>query len=761
MLARRPSKGLAGRPPGEGGYALVALMALVGIGVMVFLVRQFSGVGSQGPRQEAALDALLVAKQALIGHAATYRDNHADEMFGHLPCPDTNGDGSADPPCGGAGQSAVGFLPYRTLGLPDLRDESGACLWYAVSANFKNNPKTAAAVNWDLQGNFQVRTGAGAVRLAPEDAEGGGAAIVFAAGPPLPGQNRTGGGAGRRCGGDAAAAYAAYLESAAFGAGPVAAGTLTITEGDPAAGNNNDRFVWITPRELFTAIKTRTDFATSLNALGMDIKHRFEGQALLPAPVSGSAAGAKIAGGIPATVAAGYFPDSDSSPDYYPNWSSQFRYAVCSNQKVRCLNAGACTGVLLFGGERPTGGPRTPAEAGSTASFLDIANLASFTGAGTLFAGAPSFTVANPRLGASADVMYCLNPPEVSFAKDMADFVDATPSLRITGVSGTQGLASRDATTLTLGNDSATTTHTDADTGHTLVTGQLFGCSWYGNTIAFGTGVRIYFRFRIENNTAGEGFTLTLADSDAGSNPAANMCGTGGNRLGYAGTNSNAAGVPYTPPILYPKLALEFDTRLDLAARNDADARHVAILYWGKAGFPELTDDDNVHHLPPPATVTESGVTTGFPGPGTPTLTSPLNTKQATLACLNSATCPTAADRTFLVRLDIVRAYTAPALPTGQGSGAYRVEAWIVKGSSADDFAGIDNVAVDFSGTGSANYLESGSLLLPPTVHLADTVTLQDVRPSEAFRYFWVGFTVGQSTVGQRYTVTDFKLKTR
>ncbi len=759
MLARRPREGRVGRRPGEGGYALVALMALVGIGVMFFLVRQFSGVGGQGPRQEAALDALLVAKQALIGYAATYRDSHADDMFGYLPCPDTNGDGSADPPCGAAGQSAVGFLPYRTLGLADLRDESGACLWYAVSANFKNNPKTAAAFNWDLQGNFQVRTSAGAVRLAPEDAEGGGAAIVFAAGPPLPGQNRTGGTAVQRCGGDAAAAYAAYLESAAFGAGPVAAGTVTLTEGDPAAGNNNDRFVWITPRELFTAIKTRSDFATDLNALAMDIRHRFEGQALLPAPVSGSAAGTKISGGIAATVAAGYFPDSASSPDYYPNWSGQFRYAVCSNQKVRCLNGGACTGVLLFGGERPAGGPRTAAEAGSTASFLDIANLASFTGAGTLFAGAPSFTVANPRLGASADVMYCLNPPEVSFAKDMADFVDTTPSLRITGVAGTQGLASRDATALTLGNDNATTGHTDADTGHALVTGQLFGCSWYGNTIAFGTGVRIYFRFRIENNTAGEGFTLTLADNST--NPSTAMCGSGGEYLGYAGTNANAAGVPYTAPIVTSKLALEFDTHQD-AGRSDTNARHVALVYWGQAydivTFAPFTSDDNLHHTPPP--------TTGFEnllGPDYFNLTSPLNTKRATLTCLNSSTvCPTAADRSFLVRMDIVRAYTPLGGAVTRGTGSYSIKAWVVKGTSADDFAGIDNVAVDFSGTSSANYLESGSILLPPTVYLADTVSFQDLnKTAEVFRNFRVGFTVGQGTTGQRFTVTDFKLKTR
>ncbi|MBL8491923.1 MAG: hypothetical protein JNM82_14170 [Rhodocyclaceae bacterium] len=343
----------------------------------------------------------------------------------------------------------------------------------------------------------------------------------------------------------------------------------------------------------------------------------------------------------------------------------------------------------------------------------------------------------------------------------MADFVDTTPSLRITGVAGTQGLASRDATTLTLGNDVATTTRIDADTGHALVTGQLFGCSWYGNTVAFGTGVRIYFRFRIENNTPGSGFTLTLADNST--NPSTAMCGSGGEYLGYAGTNANAAGVPYTAAIVPSKIGIEFDTQVDpLTPRSDPNARHVALVYWNQAydvvTFAPYTVDDNVHHTAPPATVFENLL-----GPDYFNLTSPLSTKRATLTCLNSSsTCPTAADRSFLVRMDIVRAYTPLGGAVTRGTGTYAIKAWIVKGTSADDFAGIDNVAVDFSGTNSANYLESGSILLPPTVYLSDTVTFQDLnKTAEVFRNFWVGFTVGQGATGQRFTVTDFKLKTR
>ena len=34
----------------------------------------------------------------------------------------------------------IGRLPWRTLGLPDLRDSSGERLWYAVSRQFARNP---------------------------------------------------------------------------------------------------------------------------------------------------------------------------------------------------------------------------------------------------------------------------------------------------------------------------------------------------------------------------------------------------------------------------------------------------------------------------------------------------------------------------------------------------------------------------------------------------------------------------------------------
>lgn len=751
MADRTTGHSQPGRSSAEGGYALLALLAILGAGVLFLLVRQMS-LPAAPQRQEVGLKALATAKQALLGYAATYRDAHPTSMFGYLPCPDTDGDGIADPPCGTSGQTVVGYLPYKTLGLEPLRDETGACLWYGVGANFKNSPAAAAPFTWDMQGNFHLATATGTIRSTPGDGEGGGAAVVFAPGSPLVGQSRSAETATRSCGADTAANFAAYLESAPFGAGGIALGTVNVTEGESSSGTNNDRVLAISPKEIFTALKARADFATHLSSLGNDIKLDFEGRAVLPAPVVAAAAGTKLSGTIAATVAPGTFPNSATSPQYYPYWYNQYRYSVCTNQKTKCLNGGACTGVLLFAGERVAGGPRTAGEAASPGSFLEGANLTSFTGTGTDFAGPSTLTITNPRLAASQDLMYCLNPPEVSFQRDLGDFTDVTAPLSIVGVGGTQSLVNRSGETLVLGNDNATTGHTDADTGYALVTGQLFGCTWYGTTVPFGTGIRAYFKFRIENDTPGQGFTLTLADSS--SNATTAMCGNGGRFLGYAGTNANALGIPYSSPVVYSKIGLEFDTQNN-ADRSDTNANHVALHYWNSF---TTVDDDNVHHAASPSSTNE-----GSFGPDFPTLTSPLSTKRATLTCLNSSTvCPTASDRTFLVRMDIVRAYTPPSGVGGRGTGTYDVKVWVVKSAEATDFPGIDNVAVDFSGTSWANWLESGSILLPPTIYLRDQVTLQDLRATvQVFRNFWVGFTVGQSTVGQRYTVSDFKLKTR
>jgi len=104
-------------------------------------------------RQAQTVKALAQAKAALIGFAATYADDpdHKGQPQGYLPCPDIDGDGSSDAACSNRDKTVLGRFPWRTLGLPPLRDGSGECLWYVVSGTYKDAPKNILTSDTDGQ----------------------------------------------------------------------------------------------------------------------------------------------------------------------------------------------------------------------------------------------------------------------------------------------------------------------------------------------------------------------------------------------------------------------------------------------------------------------------------------------------------------------------------------------------------------------------------------------------------------------------------
>ncbi len=79
-------------------------------------------------RDAAERRALALARDALRGHAqAQHCLDPARPIDTLLACPDSaTGEGVAETACPG---TTRGWLPWRTLGLPPLRDRSGACLW--------------------------------------------------------------------------------------------------------------------------------------------------------------------------------------------------------------------------------------------------------------------------------------------------------------------------------------------------------------------------------------------------------------------------------------------------------------------------------------------------------------------------------------------------------------------------------------------------------------------------------------------------------
>jgi hypothetical protein len=119
------------------------------------------------------------ARQALIGRAVADANRP-----GSLPCPDTNGDGSADLFAGSACPSYIGRLPWRTLGIGDLRDEYGERLWYALSPTYRDHP-AAPPLNSDTKGMLTVFSNSNATNLTQQAV-----AVIFAPGLALPGQIR-------------------------------------------------------------------------------------------------------------------------------------------------------------------------------------------------------------------------------------------------------------------------------------------------------------------------------------------------------------------------------------------------------------------------------------------------------------------------------------------------------------------------------------------------------------------------------------------
>ena len=142
------------------GQALLIFLGLLA------LIMVAGSVGVAGSTQQSATlrdaktqAALAAAKQALIAYAtggaliSSCMDNpsHPCVRLGQLPCPDLTNTGiCAEPLLHGAGQR-LGRLPWKTLGLPDLRDGSGERLWYAVSSGFIPNVLHLHRNSWLLE----------------------------------------------------------------------------------------------------------------------------------------------------------------------------------------------------------------------------------------------------------------------------------------------------------------------------------------------------------------------------------------------------------------------------------------------------------------------------------------------------------------------------------------------------------------------------------------------------------------------------------
>ena len=224
---RRPRAHL---PRQEGAVLLLTMLVLL-ITASYVLVNKLNAAAAQAFRDEQTATTLARAKQVLIGYAASYPDRltvtDADAGPGFLPCPDTDNDGSSEASCGPVSDTVeIGRLPWKTLDLDNTKDAGGETLWYAVSGDFRSNPKTTP-LNSETQGQLFL------------DGVGGVVAVLFAPGPSFSGQNRASDNAPD------------YLEGENGDDPP------DINFASVAAGEFNDQVLAITRAELMAAVEKR------------------------------------------------------------------------------------------------------------------------------------------------------------------------------------------------------------------------------------------------------------------------------------------------------------------------------------------------------------------------------------------------------------------------------------------------------------------------------------------------------------------------
>lgn len=149
---------------------LLALVALVGVAATLLWRLEAGAARELRERRAASMAALAEAREALVGYAL--RDANRP---GELPCPDYNRDGVIRVVGGERDYSGsrcrtevdgvvnAGWLPWRTLGLPPLRDGHGELLWYVVGKPHHAN--ASVSLNSDTTGGLIINDGEETVAL--------------------------------------------------------------------------------------------------------------------------------------------------------------------------------------------------------------------------------------------------------------------------------------------------------------------------------------------------------------------------------------------------------------------------------------------------------------------------------------------------------------------------------------------------------------------------------------------------------------------
>ncbi|MDD5058549.1 MAG: hypothetical protein PHQ60_11815 [Sideroxydans sp.] len=563
------------------GSALLVLLALI-LAAMAFVIIKALNSSTEAGRNEANAAVLAQAKQALIGFAATYKENpnhQSDEAYGYLPCPDVTNDGIADPPCGNQDVSVIGRLPWKTLGLPPLRDSTGECLWYAVSGRAKDLPKTTPYnFNWDAIGQFPISDADGA-SLVAAGTHNTPLAVIFAPGSVIAAQTHAPLG-NTECGGNITASN--YLDGGdlIYTGTPAAKANsiITLSTANSIRNNsNNDQGQWITSSEIFDRATNPAYVANNLlNAARNNLSFLTSAQSHPVIYDFSTTPPTESAGTVAVSVEYGRVPSAALASKDLKAWQDNLLYKYCtSGGNCLIVNGASCKGAVIFSGERLAGQTRiTNANRNTWGNYLEGTVLADFQSSNTTFTSPPLVPTTYARTQRSLDVIACITPPplgssQTTFAGNFSDFITA----------GSGVTTDSTAKTVTIAN----------------APGTSGGCFWLPNTVAFaGKTVRAYYEYQFSNSDnyatnggvgtdRGNGITLDIVDGTQGS--PSSICGLASNMGAFIESFPTSIGGVWAGK----SLTIETDVHRDinplntLANPDDTDPveNHTAIMAYG------------------------------------------------------------------------------------------------------------------------------------------------------------------------------------
>ena len=166
------------------GGVLIILILLMVVAFSTVLLTGISTNKTKLARSEQTLNHLGEAKAAVIAYAQLSDPDKTPTGLQqrYLPCPDTNGDGLEETPCGTA--AATGWLPWQTLGLPPLKDATGSCFRYYVAGAYKQGTVNPPLISALPTAEFSLNDPG---QLLSNDV----VAMIFAPNTVIAGQNRS------------------------------------------------------------------------------------------------------------------------------------------------------------------------------------------------------------------------------------------------------------------------------------------------------------------------------------------------------------------------------------------------------------------------------------------------------------------------------------------------------------------------------------------------------------------------------------------